>query len=754
MLACGSPAVNPPLSGPSPGCYNGSMRADPRVGTELAGHQILAVIGRGGMAVVYVAEHLRLGRRVALKVLDPEMAEDEAFRERFIRESRIAAGLDHPNVITVYDAGEAEGVLYLSMRYVEGTDLELLLRAETRLDPPRAISIVSQCAEALDAAHAEGLIHRDVKPANILLSSEMRTPGDRVYLSDFGVTKRLHSGAGLTRTGQFVGTVDYVAPEQIRGEDVDGRADVYSLGCVLFRCLTGGVPFPRATEVGTIYAHLEDPPPSVSELAPALVEMDEVVARAMAKSRDDRFASCHELAVAAGRAIGTPPLEPAPLAPTQVARQPGARARAGQARRRRIGVVAGAVVAGIAVVTAAVLLVASLLSPSGPETPLPSPTESLSVVAPPRIGWIKVPDVRNVLGGALDQAVAAVAKVDGKLVAVGHDESSGTSDAAAWTSTNAIRWERGTSDGFGGSGEERMEGVAEIGGRVVAVGSERIGGDADARAWTSTDDGATWLVVDPITDGLHEPGNQLVHRVVQGPRGFVALGHASTGASLDASVWTSRDGTNWKRHTSSSFGGPGHEEMFDAATLGDRLIAVGYRTTDVGDKDAAVWVESGGAWSRIEEGLSGPGDQQINAVLRGGPGLIAVGTDDNGGDVDAAVWTSRDGTTWTRVSDEATLGGPGTQRMSALALFGPMIVAAGYSDTATGDSNGAIWLSTDGTNWTRQGPVATSALTGQGRQRINGLVVLGQRLVAVGSETRATDDQGAVWIGKVMEAPS
>ncbi len=351
------------------------MGVDPRVGTELAGHRILSVIGRGGMAVVYLAEHLRLGRKVALKVLDPEMGEDEDFRERFIRESRIAAGLDHPNVVTVYDAGEADGVLYLSMRYVEGTDLERLLRGVTKLEPPRAVSIISQCAAALDAAHAEGLVHRDVKPANILLSSEGRTPSDRVYLSDFGVTKRLHSGAGLTRTGQFVGTVDYVAPEQIRGKDVDGRADVYSLGCVLFRCLTGGVPFPRETEVGTIYAHLEDDPPSVSELLPALADVGDVVARAMAKSKDDRFATCREFAVAAGRATGAPaPALPPARAPEGA--RPGTRSRARQARRRRVAVVSGAVVTGVAVLMGAALLFGLFRhppergGPTGPGDPL------------------------------------------------------------------------------------------------------------------------------------------------------------------------------------------------------------------------------------------------------------------------------------------------------------------------------------------------------------------------------------------------
>jgi tRNA A-37 threonylcarbamoyl transferase component Bud32 len=727
------------------------MRGDPRVGTEFAGHQILSIIGRGGMAVVYLAEHLRLGRKVALKMLDPEMAEDEAFRERFIRESRIAAGLDHPNVVTVYDAGEADGVLYLSMRYVEGTDLERLLRGVSKLEPPRAVSIVSQCAAALDAAHAEGLVHRDVKPANILLSSEGRTPVDRVYLSDFGVTKRLHSGAGLTRTGQFVGTVDYVAPEQIRGEDVDGRADVYSLGCVLFRCLTGGVPFPRATEVGTIYAHLEDAPPSVSEFWPALAEVSDVAARAMAKSRGDRFATCSEFARAAERAIEAPAAATAPLQRAATVR-PRARPRPRHDHRRRVAVVSGGVV-GVAVLTAVAVLLPSLLR--GPQTEGPGRQGSSSTpVAPANLSWIPAPDVRNALGGALNQAVAGAIKVNGTIVAVGHDESGGDDDAAVWTSSNPTRWERVRGDAFQYSGEERMEGVAALDGLVVAVGSEVSGGDTDAAAWTSLDDGSTWQRVDSPTSGLHDLGNQLMHRVVRVPGGLVAVGHVVTEGSIDALVWKSPNGTDWAGLSTPSFDGPGHEEMLDATAFGGELVAVGFLTTDAADRDGAVWVESGEEWSRVDQdALGGPGDQQINAVLDAGPGLVAVGTDDSGGDVDAAVWTSTDGRTWTRVPDaEATFGGRGAQRMSSLCIFGTTIIAAGYSDTAAGDSNGAIWLSPDGTSWTRQGRVASSPLGGQGRQRINGLIVLGKKLIAVGSETRALDDQGAVWIGKVEPA--
>src|SRR5436190_14504635 len=192
------------------------------------------------MGVVYRAIQIGLDRNVALKVITPQYASDEEFRERFKRESRLAASIEHPNVIPIYEAGESDGVLFLSMRYVDGTDLKSVLEREGTLEPRRAARIVAQVAEALDAAHAAGLVHRDIKPANILMAS-----GDHVYLTDFGLTKRASSESALTKTGQMVGTVDYVAPEQVEGGRVDARTDVYSLGCVLYHLLTGRVPYDK-----------------------------------------------------------------------------------------------------------------------------------------------------------------------------------------------------------------------------------------------------------------------------------------------------------------------------------------------------------------------------------------------------------------------------------------------------------------------------------------------------------------------------
>jgi serine/threonine protein kinase len=273
------------------------MAAPTRIGTEVAGFRIESVLGRGGMSVVYVAEQLRLGRRVALKVLTTELAWDEQFRERFVRESHIAAAIDHPNIIPIYDAGEADGLLYIAMRFVQGPDLKEVLKRGS-LGVGRTIFLIEQLASALDAAHAHALVHRDVKPGNILLEENT----DHAYLTDFGVAKQT-TARGLTSTGHFLGTVEYAAPEQIEGGHVDARTDVYALGCVLYECLTGAPPFSHGTEHAVLHAHLVDPPPSVSRVRPDLPHaFDGLIATAMAKLPDERFGSCGDLANAARNA--------------------------------------------------------------------------------------------------------------------------------------------------------------------------------------------------------------------------------------------------------------------------------------------------------------------------------------------------------------------------------------------------------------------------------------------------------------------
>jgi serine/threonine protein kinase len=281
-------------------------RVDLQPGTEVAGYRIVRTLGRGGMSVVYLAEHDWLQRKVALKVLAPHLAEDEGFRERFVRESRLAASLDHPNVIPIYEAGASGGELFIAMRFIEGPDLRTVLQEEGAMEPARAIGILRQVAAALDAAHDQGLVHRDVKPANVLLARRRSSePVEHVYLSDFGLTKRSASDSGVTGTGQFVGTLDYAAPERFAGEMLDARTDVYSLGCLLFECLTGRPPFRSEHDAGLMYAHLQEPPPPVTGERPDLPnEIDRVIGRAMAKSPGDRPRSAGELVNGAARALG------------------------------------------------------------------------------------------------------------------------------------------------------------------------------------------------------------------------------------------------------------------------------------------------------------------------------------------------------------------------------------------------------------------------------------------------------------------
>ncbi|MFI5641562.1 serine/threonine-protein kinase [Streptomyces goshikiensis] len=273
-------------------------------GKRIAGYQVESEIGRGGMAVVYRARDLNLDRTVALKLLASELARNDTFRKRFAFESKVAAAIDHPHIVPVFEAGEAEGLLYIAMRYVPGQDLRALLDRTGPMPLPAAVRIAGQVASALDAAHDHDLVHRDVKPGNILVArgTDSEHP-EHVYLTDFGLTKKSLSLTGFTSVGQFVGTLDYVAPEQIAGKPVDGRCDVYSLGCVVYEMLAGGPPFEREDDMALLWAHQYDPAPPLSSRRPEVpAAVDEVLAKALAKSPDDRWGSCLEFTSALRRA--------------------------------------------------------------------------------------------------------------------------------------------------------------------------------------------------------------------------------------------------------------------------------------------------------------------------------------------------------------------------------------------------------------------------------------------------------------------
>ena len=271
-------------------------------GDEFAGYRVERRLGRGGMGILYLAVEPGLERRVALKLIAPEAASDEVFARRFAEESRIAASIEHPNVVPIYAAGEEAGVPYIAMRYVAGADLARRLAREGRLSPQVAVDLIAQIGNGLDAIHAAGLIHRDVKPANVLLSGD--DGGDHAYITDFGVARNVATESGLTQTGRFVGTLDYVAPEQISGGAIDARVDVYALGCLLFKLLTGEVPFPKDGEAARLFAHLNDPPPAPSLYVPEVsMALDDVVIRAMSKSPDDRYPSAGDLGRAAQAAL-------------------------------------------------------------------------------------------------------------------------------------------------------------------------------------------------------------------------------------------------------------------------------------------------------------------------------------------------------------------------------------------------------------------------------------------------------------------
>ncbi|HEX8005246.1 MAG TPA: FHA domain-containing serine/threonine-protein kinase [Trebonia sp.] len=298
-------------------------------GSRIGGYLLEGLVGTGGMATVFRARDERLGRMVALKLLAAGPAADEVVRRRFVREARAVAAVDHPHIIPVYGVGEADGVLFIAMRFVASGDLRVVADREGALPPRRTAAFISPVASALDAAHQAGLVHRDVKPANVLVDAGPGRP-EHVYLSDFGLARGLFSAGGLTRAGQFVGTPEYAAPEQISARQVDGRADQYALACVAYTLLTGSVLFEREEPMAVLYAHLSEPPPRVTALRPDLSRtVDRVFATALAKAPKDRYADCGAFADALREALGVAPYDPTrphrlPDQPTVTAAPPSA----------------------------------------------------------------------------------------------------------------------------------------------------------------------------------------------------------------------------------------------------------------------------------------------------------------------------------------------------------------------------------------------------------------------------------------------
>jgi ABC-type transport system substrate-binding protein/tRNA A-37 threonylcarbamoyl transferase component Bud32 len=472
------------------------MPIDVQPGTLIAGFRVDSLLGEGAMGTVYLAEEATSGQRIALKLLATELARDERFRRRFLRETEIAQGLDHPNVVPTLDAGEEDGTLYLAMQYIEGSDLRKLLRQEGRLDPERALNLIEQVAGALDAAHAAGLVHRDVKPGNILVTGVEEA--ERAYVCDFGLARHVSSVSSLTSDRGFVGTIDYVPPEQIEGGEVDARADVYSLACVLFECLSGAAPFERESELSVLFAHLNDPPPLLTDLRPELpAPLDAVFASALAKSPDERYSTCGELANA-GRA-----------------------AMAGKvvSRRRPIGrrVIAAAAVLVLMAVAATAVLATHSSHGSPPSAAIPVAAgaiglvnasshrvvESIPVVAgriafTKRSAWLLVPDKQQVV--QVDTRSRKIVRrirfpwVPGALT---------TGDDRVWVTED-----------FG----PRFLALDPRSGRVTAHFAIRAGGISDAAfgarslwlAW-----GPAVLRIDPrngrVLAGIHAPAQRIVY---------------------------------------------------------------------------------------------------------------------------------------------------------------------------------------------------------------------------------------------------
>jgi Tol biopolymer transport system component len=626
----------------------GGLLAGLGPGSRVGGYRLEEQAGAGGMAVVFRAVDERLGRRVALKVLAPGFAADAGFRQRFLRESRAAAAVDDPHIIPVHEAGEAGGVLFIAMRFVPGGDVRSLLHQHGPLPPARAAAIISPVASALDAAHAAGLVHRDVKPANMLVDVHPHRP-DHVYLSDFGLSKGTLSSAGLTGTGQYLGTPDYMAPEQIEGGVVDGRADQYALACAAFELLCGEAPFRRDQGMAVLFAHLQQPPPSLSARRPGLpAAADGVFARALAKDPADRYPTCRQFADALREALGVAAYYSAPGASpaaggqppaghpaTEIGGPPGpgseeAAVPAGAAAASTMGPAPGRV-------TARARAASSASAPTaGPGHP---GAESGGGAAPAwRRHWI----VLAALGGACILAAAAVLSVV-LTSSPGHASSPGHTGLVTTGHLTAT--------------------LADPGGRQV----DAVAFSRDGRTLAAGDgDGSTYLwdvATGHPTATLADPGSSAVYAVAFSPDGRTLAAGDGNGSTYLWDVAT--------RQLTATLPGPGSSGVAAVAFSPDG------RTLAAGDYDGSTYLWDVATGYLIAT-LADPGGSAVYAVAFSPDGRTLAA-----GDYDGTTYL------WDVATRHltATLPGPSSSGVATVA-FSP-----DGRTLAAGDYDGSTYLS-------------------------------------------------------------
>ena len=678
-------------------------------GSHLAGYRIEAPLGVGGMAVVYRAHDEQLMRPVALKVFAPVTAPDQLTRRRFLDESRAAAAVDHEHIIPIYDAGQARGYLFIAMRLVRGGDLRGLLEREGALPPARAAGIVSQVASALDAAHGAGLVHRDVKPANILLATPADEP-DYVYLSDFGVSKQATRPMTLTGTGQFLGTPDYAAPEQGQDVRLDGRADQYALACVAYHLLTGAPPFERESPTAVLLAHLSEPPPSVRVRRPELPEaVDQVLARALAKVPEERYRSCREFADALRGALGRAAVPAGPPVVTSPDRVSASR----PANRSWQTTQSGSVPAKGS----------SLLQPA----PGAGPSRSGRFAA----DWSR--GVMRLGGYGMGILVlAALVLVAFRLATYHSPKSAPVSNpsyegvpVADGPPVNPAQQPPGVS--------RNIQRIVAADNKIVTTGSQTSGGVVRQQFFVSANAGATWYAA-PMQQpgGSPSVAGHLASLIAGGPRGWLAEGPQA--------IWTSKNGLSWTLAVTHGIGPQLAGDSIDVVTA----TADGFLAAGGAEKQAVIWISRDGrTWQRLTAsklGLKAAGLTPTNiqyATSRGNDTLISDGS---------SVWLSTDGgTSWTLVPvsvDHAASDG-----IQGLSSDGSGLIAVRPGTGANGQPDGVAYFSPNGQAWRFAGLIDPA---GGWKPRLAkgsdfGFVVVGKATASGQMVAYASTGVGATW---------